>query len=58
MYLLVEINNNVVMASFDVKSLFINIPLDETISMSVNKCFYNTSRFHGFTRLLNLPVKN
>ena len=55
--------NNVVMASFDVKSLFTNIPLDETISIIVNKCFYNTSRFHGFTvdqftRLLNLSVKN
>ena len=56
--------NNVVIASFDVKSLFtINIPLDETISIIVNKCFYNTSRFHGFTvdqftRLLNLSVKN
>ena len=55
--------NNVVMASFDVKSLFTNIPLDETITIIVNKCFYNTSRFHGFTvdqftRLLNLSVKN
>jgi hypothetical protein len=55
--------NNVVMASFDVKSLFTNILLDETISIIVNKCFYNTSRFHGFTvdqftRLLNLSVKN
>jgi hypothetical protein len=55
--------NNVVMASFDVKSRFTNIPLDETISIIVNKCFYNTSRFHGFTvgqftRLLNLSAKN
>ena len=55
--------NNVVIASFDVKSLFTNIPLDETISIIVNKCFCNTSRFHGFTvdqftRLLNLSVKN
>ena len=55
--------NNVVMASFDVKSLFTNIPLDETISIIVNKCFYNTSRFHGFTvdqftPHLNLSVKN
>ena len=39
--------NNVVMTSFDVKSLFTNIPLDETISIIVNKCFYNTSRFHS-----------
>ena len=55
--------NNVVMARFDVKSLFTNIPLDETISIIVNKSFYNTLRFHGFTvdqftRLLNLSVKN
>jgi hypothetical protein len=28
--------NNVVMASFDVKSLFTNIPLDETISIIIN----------------------
>ena len=42
--------NNVVMASFDIKSLFTNIPLDETIDIIANiKCFYNTSRFHGFT---------
>jgi hypothetical protein len=41
--------NNVVMASFDVKSLFTNIPLDETISIIVNKCFYNTSRFHSWS---------
>ena len=32
-------------------------------SIIVNKCFYNTSRFHGFTvnqftRLLNLSVQN
>jgi hypothetical protein len=39
--------NNVVMASFDVKSLFTNISLDETISIIVNKCFYNTSHFHS-----------
>ena len=55
--------NNVVMASFDIKSLFTNIPLDETIEIIVNKCFYNTSRFHGFTvqqftNLLTMTVKN
>ena len=45
------------MATFDVKSLFANIPLDETIDI-INKCFYNTSRFHGFTvqQFTNLPT--
>jgi hypothetical protein len=31
--------NDVIMASFDVKSLFTNIPLDETIDIIINKCF-------------------
>ena len=52
------------MASFDIKSLFTNIPLDETIDIIViNKSFSNTSRFHGFTQqqftnLLTMTVKN
>ena len=51
------------MASFDIKSLFTNIPLDETIDIIVNKCFSNTYRFHGFTQqqftnLLTKTVKN
>ena len=51
------------MASFDIKSLFTNIPLDETIDIIVNKCFSNTYRFHGFTQqqftnLLTMTVKN
>ena len=51
------------MASFDIKSLFTNIPLDETIGIIVNKCFSNASRFHGltlqqFTNLLTMTVKN
>ena len=55
--------NNVMMASFDIKSLFTNIPLDETIDIIVNKCFFNTYRFHGFTQqqftnLLTMAVKN
>lgn len=33
--------NKVIMASFDIKSLFTNIPFDETIDI-VNKCFYYT----------------
>ena len=51
------------MASFDIKSLFTNIPLDEMIDIIVNKCFSNTYRFHGFTQqqftnLLTMTVKN
>ena len=51
------------MASFDIKSLFANIPLDETTDIIVNKCFSNTFRFHGFTQqqftdLLTTTVKN
>ena len=51
------------MASFDIKSLFTNIPLDETIDIFVIKCFYNTSRSHGFTvqqftNLLTMTAKN
>ena len=51
------------MASFDIKSLFTNIPLDETIDIIVNKCFSNTYRFHGLYPttiyyLLTMTVKN
>ena len=51
------------MASFDIKSLFTNIPPDEAIDIIVNKCFSNASRFHGltlkqFTNLLSITVKN
>ena len=51
------------MASFGIKSLFISIPLDETMDNIVNKCFSNTYRFHGctqqqFSNLLTMTVKN
>ena len=36
--------NDVIMASFDVKSLFTNIPLDETINIIINKCFASATR--------------
>ena len=58
-------SNNVVMASFDVTSLFTNmyIPLDETIDIISNRLFSNAVRFHGLTQLefkkiLGLAVKN
>jgi hypothetical protein len=51
------------MASFDVKSLFTNIPLDETINIIINKCFASATNYHAISRdqfreLLNLSVKN
>ena len=36
-----EKDNNLVMASFDIESLFTNIPLDETIYIFVNNVFNN-----------------
>ena len=55
--------NDVIMASFDVKSLFTNIPLDETIDIIISKCFASAAHYHAISRdqfrdLLNLSVKN
>ena len=55
--------NDVIMASFDVKSLFTNIPLDETINIIIDKCFASATHYHSISRdqfrdLLNLSVKN
>ena len=55
--------NNVVMASFDVTSLFTNIPLDETIKIIADQLFSNSNHFEGlsredFVKFLNLTVKN
>ena len=38
------------MASFDVKSLFTQIPLDETIDICLEELFINTEVVNGFTR--------
>ena len=51
------------MASFDVTSLFTNIPLDETIEIISNQLFANCMYFEGlhrlqFTKLLSFAVKN
>ena len=51
------------MASFDVTSLFTNIPVDETIEIISNHIFANCMYFEGFDRsqfitLLSLLVKN
>jgi hypothetical protein len=42
-----KINTNVIMASFDIKSLFTNIPLDETINIIINKCFASAKHYNG-----------
>ncbi len=51
------------MASFDVTSLFTNIPLNETIDIICNRTFSNCQRFLGlnrseFEKRLTLSVKN
>ena len=39
-----EQDNNLYMASFDIESLFTNIPLDETINICVKNVFGNKKR--------------
>ena len=51
------------MASFDIKSIFTNIPLDETMDIIIFKSFNNSTHFHNFTyddfsKLLRFAVKN
>ena len=53
---------NVFMASFDVASLFTNIPVNETIGIISNALFSDHQFFHGldrseFEKLLSLSVK-
>ena len=50
------------MASFHVKYLIINIPLNESIQIILDQCFINSRLYHGssrklFEELLNLAVK-
>ena len=58
-----EQDNNLYMASFDIKSLFTNIPFDETINICVNNVFGNKKRVKGllktdFKQLLTLSIKS
>ena len=51
------------MASFDIQSLFTNIPLDETINICVDRAFQNKKKVKGllkrhFKQLLTLVVKS
>ena len=54
---------NTVMASFDIKSLFTQIPLDETIQIICGKLFKDNDSYLNytkkqFTNLLNLAIKD
>ena len=56
-------NSDFFMASFDIDSLFTNVPLDETIDIAVNKLFGRKKKYEGFSKeqfrkLLSLAVKN
>ena len=58
-----EQNPEFFMASFDIDSLFTNVPLDETIEISVKKLFGRNKKYKGFSRqqfktLLSLAVKD
>ena len=51
------------MVSYDIKSLFTNVPLDETINICTNLAFASVDKFMGFTRsvfrnLLGVCVKD
>ena len=45
-----EQNPDFFMASFDIDSLFTNVPLDETIDISVKKLFGWKKKYKGFSR--------
>ena len=47
---LLTFDSNLVMASFDIESLFTNIPLKETIDLCVDILFSNTTNIDGITK--------
>ena len=58
-----KFNNNIYLASFDIKSLFTNIPLDETIQICTDQIFATNTTFMNlnkkeFHNLLSLSVKD
>ena len=58
-----EQNPELFMSSFDINSLFTNVPLDETIEISVKKLFGRKKKYKGFSKeqfkkLLSLAVKD
>ena len=48
---LLSFDSNLVMASFDVESLFTNIPLKETIDLCADLLFYDRTNIDGITKL-------
>ena len=44
-------NSNYFMASFDIKSLFTNIPLDETLNLTSEKLFNSNATYYGFDKI-------
>ena len=60
--LICEQDARLFMASLDVNSLFTNVPLEETISISVNELFKSNSSIHGLnkkqiTEMLSLATR-
>ena len=59
-------SNGEIMVSFDIESLFTNIPLEETVEICIQQIFNNKPndyKFNGFSKevfrkILNLSVKN
>ena len=54
---------NMYMVSFDIKNLFTNIPLDETIDICINKAYYQESKVNGlfkgdFKQLVEYSIKS
>ena len=43
-------NPDLFMASFDIDSLFTNVPIDETIDISIKKLFGRKKKYNGFSR--------
>ena len=56
-------SDNLIMDSFDIKSLFTNIPLDETFDIAANSLYSKNNSFlylsiTQFRKFLGLAVKN
>ena len=43
--------NDIYMASYDISSLFTNVPLDETIDIIIQKLFFNSTHYSGFSHI-------
>lgn len=59
----ISLENHVIMASFDIQSLFANMLLKETMDLCTNRLFENTDNVHNlmrdqFKKLLKLSVED